>query len=415
MTQPTPGQPLRITGARVVDGTGAAPTTDAVLTTDAAGIITYVGPAAGAPAPAPDEHVVALDGRTLLPGFLDTHVHFGYASVGRLADELAVRPSVAVLESARRMREALHAGVTTARDLGGLDAGFREAVERGLIEGPRMRVAVRILSHTGGHGDFRLPTGVDLGRLTGLSEIADTVDEARAATRKVLHEGADVIKLCATGGVSSPSDQPDDEGLTQEEIAAVVDEARRHGGRPVAAHAQGTAGVLSAVRGGVTSIEHGYAVDERCIDEMLDRGTYLVPTLSTAMRIPARGSVPDYLYEKKVRWSALARERIALAIERGVTIALGTDSGVCPHGRNLEELGHLTDLGLSPVQALQAGTRNAAELLGLADVLGTLEPGKHADLVVCAGDPLTDISCLADPTNVLLVAQNGRIVKRTGV
>ncbi|MEV0703280.1 amidohydrolase family protein [Saccharopolyspora sp. NPDC050389] len=209
------------------------------------------------------------------------------------------------------------------------------------------------------------------------------------------------------------SDQPDDEGLSLEEITAVVDEANRHGGRPVAAHAQGTAGVLNAIRGGVTSIEHGYGIDDECIDEMLARGTVLVPTLSAAMHSPERGTVPDYLYEKWVRWSEVAQKRLAHAFSRGVKVALGTDAGAAPHGANLRELAHMVTLGMTPMHAVEAGTRHAADLMGLGAELGTLEAGKLADLVVCDGDPLACIDVLADPAHVVLVAKEGRIVKHT--
>lgn len=402
--------PTRFIRARMIDATGSAPVDDAVLVVDQQGLISYAGPADRAPRPA-GEQVVDLAGRTLLPGFFDCHVHFSSPGVSALM-QIGLRGSLRAFQSAERMRATLQAGVTTARDLGGVDAGFREAVETGLIVGPRLHTAVRILSHTGGHGDLTLPSGIDLADGLGdLAEIADTVDEVRLSTRRVIRDGADVIKLCATGGVSSPTDQPDDEGLTQEEIAAVVDEARRHRGRPVAAHAQGTAGILNAVQGGVTSIEHGYAVDDECIDLMLERGTFLVPTLSSATRVPERGTVPEYLYQKKVRWSAIAQENIANALQRGVKVALGTDAGICPHGRNLEELVYLVKLGLTPMQAIQAGTRNAAELLGLSEDLGTLEPGNHADLVVCDGDPLAGIDVLADPANIVFVTQEGRTVK----
>ncbi|MEU1048659.1 amidohydrolase family protein [Streptomyces sp. NPDC005897] len=400
----------RYTHARLIDGTGAAPVTDAVLIVGESGAIEYAGPRVGAPA-TPGAPVTDLGGRTLLPGFIDAHVHFAVGSPGGLTGSLMTRASVRTFETARRMRQTLHAGITTARDLGGVDAGYREAVERGLIDGPRLQTAVRVVSHTGGHGDFTLPSGVRINE--EFTALADTRDDARLETRKLLRDGADVIKVCATGGMSSPCDGPDDEGLTEEEIRAVVDETRRHGGRPVAAHAQGAAGIRNAVRGGVTSVEHGYGMDAECRELMGEQGTFLVPTLSTVFRMPARGTIPEYHWQKKTRWAGITKENVSAAIEAGVTIALGTDSGMCPHAENLSELGYLVELGMDPMAAIQAGTRNAARLMGMEDRVGTLEAGKLADFVVTDADPLTDIAALADPSAIVLVAQEGRVRKDT--
>ncbi|MGW4125218.1 amidohydrolase family protein [Nocardia sp. NPDC004711] len=402
----------QLINARLIDGTGATPVDNAVIAIDDSGRITHAGPGPG-PAPTAGETIIDLGGRTVVPGFIDCHVHFGIGHVSELLEPPRHWASLAAFQTAQRLCQTLAAGVTTARDLGGLDAGYREAVAGGLVEGPRLHVAVRMISHTGGHADFTQPSGVDVDPLRPqpLTEIADSVGEARVATRRVIRDGADVIKVCATGGVSSPADQPDDEGLATTEMAAIVEEATRHRGRPVAAHAQGAAGIRNAVLAGVTSIEHGYGIDDETIDLMLEHRTVLVPTLTTAATIPKQGTVPDFLYQKKIRWSALAMERVAQAIARGVPIALGTDSGVSAHGQNLRELGHLVDLGLSPMGAIQAGTRVAARLLGLDTTLGTIEPGKLADLVVCRTDPLHDITTLADPDNILLVMQAGRTAK----
>jgi imidazolonepropionase-like amidohydrolase len=399
------------TGARLIDGTGGPPV-DAATVVVADGRIAYAGTGSAAPVVDGDE-VIDLAGQTLLPGFFDCHVHFlmdrNADFTGRL---LTNRPTVTVFERARRMRDTLHAGVTTARDLGGIDAGYRDAVTLGLIDGPRLQVALRMMSHTGGHADFRLPSGFDASALLGpFSELADDPAEVRLATRRLLRDGADVIKVCATGGVNSPSDQPEDEGLTVEEVAAVVDEVSRHRGRPVAAHAQGTQGIKNALRGGVTSIEHGYLIDDEGIDLMLAAGAYLVPTLAT-FHVPRADYTPA-AYEKKQRLAEVAMARLSEAIRQGVRVALGTDSGVGPHAQNLRELEYLVELGMSPLEAIRAGTLTAAQLLGLGDTLGTVTRGKTADLVVCQGDPVADIRLLGDPANVRLVMQGGRIVKRT--
>ncbi|MDI3406260.1 metal-dependent hydrolase family protein [Streptomyces cavernicola] len=402
---------LRIVRARLVDGTGAGPVEDAVIDIDETGTIVHAGPAATAPAAPARARTVDAAGRTVLPGFIDTHVHLAVESARQMVRRHESDPTVETFRTAERLRITLDAGITTARDLGGLPAGYRDAVAAGLTVGPRLHTAVRILSHTGGHADFHTDCGFDPS--SGMGEIADTPDEVRVAVRRLLRSGADVIKLCATGGMSSPYDQPDDEGLTVEEIRTVVDEVARHGGRPVAAHAQGTAGILNAIRGGVTSVEHGYGMTAQARELAGEHGTFVVPTLSTVFDGIDKATMQPFHYEKKVRWSGITRENISAAIADGLRIALGTDAAMVPHGRNLRELAHLVSLGMSPAAAIEAGTRHAAELLGLADELGTLEAGKQGDLVLCEGDPLADVSVLADPANVLLVAQRGAVRKDT--
>lgn len=395
--------------AVLVDGTGAAPVADAVLVVDDDGLIVHAGPAATAPSPTPGTTTVDLGGRTLLPGFFDCHAHLCMTPERGLIAGLAADPTVETFEIAERLRATLHAGVTTLRDLGGIPAGYRTALERGLIDGPRLQVAVKVISHTGGHADCSLPGGVDAA--PHLGEIADTADEARIAARRVLRAGADVVKVCATGGMGSPHDDPDDEGLTCEEMRAVVDEAARHRGKPVAVHAQGGAGIRNALRAGVTSIEHGYGLTDELCDLALEQGTFLVPTLSTVFAPLDPAAMPEYHYRKKTRWSGISKENIAHAIGRGVPIALGTDAGVVPHARNLLELSYLVELGMDPLDAITAGTLNAARLLRLDDRLGSLESGKTADFVVVDGDPLHDIALLGRPENILLVAQAGVVRK----
>jgi imidazolonepropionase-like amidohydrolase len=401
---------LTIIGARLIDGTGAAPVVDAVIRVDEQGELIFAGPAEHAPPPDPAVPVIDAAGRTVLPGFVDCHTHLGIGAAGELSRRFAADPTVETFRTAERLRSTLRAGITTARDLGGLSAGFRDAVAVGLVEGPRLQVALRILGHTGGHADFTTASGVDLSG--GLGDIVDTADQVRVAVRRLLRDGADVVKLCATGGMGSPHDQPEDEDLTENEIRTVVDEVRRHGGRPVAAHAQGTAGILNAVRAGVTSIEHGYGLDDRACELAGERGVFVVPTLSTVFDGVNAATMAPYHYEKKTRWSGITKENIARAIGHGLRIALGTDAGISPHGRNLRELTHLVSLGMSPMDAIVAGTRTAAELLGLTDRIGTVQAGKDADLVVCDGDPLADITALADPDNIAYVVQRGVIRKQ---
>lgn len=404
---------IRLVNARVLDGTAADPIEDAeVVAMD--GRLVYVGPRRSQ---LPREHqaVAELDlgGRTVLPGFFDCHIHVALDIEEDMHTLHADNGSYAAFKTARRLRQTLDAGVTTIRDLGGLDHGFARALTDGLIAGPRARIAVGVIAPTGGHGDFHLPNGeVPQAPLNRLSYVADTDDQVLLAVRQLLRAGADVIKVCTTGGVSTPTDQPDDQGVTEQQVRLIRAELDRHSRpRQIAAHAQGAAGILAAVKGGVDSVEHGYAISDEAIELMIERGTYLVPTLSAALRVPDPGVVPPYLYEKKVRWSDIAREHIARAISAGVTVAAGTDAAICPHGRNLLELTHLVDLGMKPKDAIIAGTANAARLLGLGDELGTLEVGKIADLVAVPVDPLDNIHALADPTTIELVVKDGVVVK----
>ncbi|MEJ1112273.1 MULTISPECIES: metal-dependent hydrolase family protein [unclassified Kribbella] len=401
---------MRFVNADIIDGTGAAPIRNGVLEITPDGRIGFVGTAAEAPPLVVGTEVRDLCGKTLLPGFIDCHVHLGFSLADGPFHVVQSDPALVVLESAARIRATLDAGVTTARDLGGLTLGFREAIERGLIPGPRLQLAVRPISHTAGHGDMHLHGGHVVHTLPGMMELADTVDEVRKATRRVLRDGADLVKICTTGGMGSRHDQPDDEGLRLDEVRAIVDELDRHGGKPVAAHAQGRKGILTALRGGVTSVEHGYGIDDEGLDLLGERGTFLVPTLSTVFAID-QATMQPYHYAKKVKWSEITKENIGNAIARGARIALGTDAGVCPHGENLRELDHLVQLGMSPMAAIVAGTRTGAELLGIADQVGTLRPGLIADLVATDADPLLEIKALGDPARIQLVVSGGAVVK----
>ena len=405
-------------GATLIDGNGGNPLSNAEIEIRD-GRIVYVGVQRTEGATSAGEGddtggrapcVIELQGKTIMPGFIDSHVHLGLSIENQEAN-LARFASERIVRSAVNARATLMAGVTTARDLGGTDRGVRDSIQQGLILGPRIHLAITPLSPTGGHTDFTMPNGLSTMPAMPVDPIIDTDDDVRRTIRTLVRSGADVIKVCTTGGVSSPSDTPDDIGVPEEHVRLIVEETAKRAGQPVAAHAQGAEGIKAAIRGGVRSIEHGYGIDDEGIELMLEHGTFLVPTLSSALRIPDPKNVPDYLYEKKVRWSAIARERVAVAMDAGVKVALGTDAGVCPHGLNLREEMHAVELGLSPMQAIVAGTKNAAELLRLSADVGTLEEGKLADLVIVDFDPLADITQLADPGKVRVVMQGGALMK----
>ncbi|MDR6169936.1 amidohydrolase family protein [Curtobacterium sp. SORGH_AS_0776] len=408
----TPHAPgvLRLVGATLVDGTGAPPRADAEVELRD-GVVTYAGPrrppAAGIP-------VADLTGTWLLPGFVDTHVHL--SMVPTAPEEQRGRfPEEDVLEVAEVLRSTLDAGVTTARDLDGLTPGYRNAVARGTVTGPRLHLAIAMLSPTGGHADPVRPNGSlpAWAVRSGMPEpgVVDTDDDIVRTVRALLRTGADAIKVSTSGGVGSPTDDPDDVGITEEQVRLVVRLVRERGGRPVTAHALTDAAARAAVLGGASSIEHGYALSDETIALMVERGTVLVPTLSTLLREldPATAS------EERLRHRAALHERgldsVRRALAAGVPVALGTDAGVHPHGRNLAELARLVQVGLSPLAAVTAGTLQGARLLGLEARLGSVEPGKEGDLVVTRVDPLTDVGALADAASVRAVLQSGRVVK----
>ncbi|SMH48735.1 Imidazolonepropionase [Rathayibacter oskolensis] len=400
---------LRLVGATLIDGTGADPVPDAEVEISD-GVIVYAGPRRGdAAGPAFD-----LGGAVLLPGFVDVHVHLAMVPVApEAARERFMEEDV--LEIAGLLRRTLDAGVTTARDLDGLSPGYREAIERGAVDGPRLHLAIAMLSPTGGHADplHRNGTLPAWAVRPGMppAGVVDTDEDVVRMVRTLVRTGADVIKVATSGGLGSPNDDAHDVGITEEQVRLIGRLVAERGGRPITAHALSDAAARAAVLGGAASIEHGYDLSDETIGLMIERGTVLVPTLS----ILVREFDPVTTTPERLRQRAILRERgldsVRRAVAAGVPVVLGTDAGVHPHGHNLAELQQLVAVGLTPLEALSAGTLGGARLLGLDSRLGSVEAGKLADLVVTAVDPLTDIGALADPDAVRLVLQSGRVVK----
>lgn len=407
---------LAITNGMIIDGRGSDPLLGTILVEEEH--IIALGRKDQVSIPRGAMVIDAMEG-SILPGLIDCHVHFmlEYPDIMR---ELATQPSFRLLQGIPRMRATLEAGVTTVRDAGGTPAGLKKAVERGIVPGPRMQVAVSLISQTGGHGDGFFPCCVDIG-LFGIrfydvpNGVADGIEEVRKTTREILRAGADWIKLATTGGVLSVSDTPTSSQLTVEEIATAVYEAAAQEKRCMA-HAQGSQGIKNALIGGVASIEHGVYLDDELIDLMLKQGTYLVPTLVAPLAVAEYAKehpdiLPPMMTAKAHDVIETHRQSFRQAVEAGVHIAMGTDSGVGKHGENGRELQLMVENGMTAMQAIVASTQNAARLLHLDKHLGTLEAGKLADILVVKGDVLGDISRIVDQTHIQLVLKEGRAAK----
>ena len=369
------------------DGSGAAPAEADVVIED--GRIIEVGSGLDG------DDAVGCAGKALLPGLFDCHVHlaFRYEDFDEYA-RMQEPFSLAFFRMAHNLRITLALGITTVRDASGADAGLRAAVEEGTLVGPRMQISVNMLSMTGGHNDPWLPSGVEgvFGTpYPGMpSGVCDGVDEVSKAVREMIRAGADVIKIASSGGFLSPADDPMEPNYSQDEVEAIVRTAADLG-TWVMSHAHGPEGIKRAVRAGVRSIDHGTYLDAEGAAMMVERGTWLVPTLTAGDATEALAADEKVQPAVRDKLRGLGRpefDAMRLAADAGVKVAMGTDCPVAPHGTNLNELRHMAANGFTPGQALHAATKSAAELMGLQDELGTIEPGKRADLVVIDGDPL---------------------------
>ncbi|MBI5829716.1 MAG: amidohydrolase family protein [Chloroflexi bacterium] len=405
-----------IRNGTLIDGNGGAPVPHAaVLIQD--NRIRAAGPANSMGLPNAEMVAVDAGGGLILPGFIDTHVHLMLEGVN-IARDMITPFSVKFYNSIQYMRRTVEAGITSVRDAGGADAGVKQAIETGVVLGPRLQISVVPLTITGGHGDGWMLSGNEFNLFVAYPGSPDGrcngVEEVRKKVREVLRAGADVVKVHATGGVLSPRDHPEFTQFSEEELRVMVQEAAFRRGVKVMAHAQGAEGVKNAIRAGIYSIEHGIFLDDEAIELMLKHDTFLVPTLLAplaVLEVGEAGGMPEYAIRKARETIEIHSDSIGRAYKAGVKIATGTDAGVMPHGANLRELGLMCNIGMTPMEAIVATTKTAAECLGWQDRVGTVQAGKLADLVIVKSNPLADIRSLEKPDNIVVVMKDGRIVK----
>jgi imidazolonepropionase-like amidohydrolase len=372
--------------------------------------IQSIAPTASVTAGAGDA-VVDLGGMTVMPGLIDVHTHLTMNPEFDPYRELISTSAKEAINGVVNARTTLMAGFTSVRNVGAsgfVDVDLRDAINAGQVAGPHMQVSGPLLGITGGHCDENL---LPIAYHVVGDGVADGIAAVQQKVRQNIKYGADLIKICATGGVLSKGDDPQASQYTLEEMQAIVADAHRLG-RRVAAHAHGAQGILWATEAGVDSIEHGSYINDAAIAEMKKRGTYLVPTLFLEDWIVEKGHLPPFYHQKMVDVSAVAKQNIKHAMQAGVKIALGTDAAVYPHGLNAHELDvYVNQLGMSPLAALQTATINAADLMGWTAKTGALEPGKWADIIGVEKNPMEDVRVLQD---VKFVMKGGIVYKGEG-
>ena len=391
-----------LTNARIIDGSGEVSEDQFIVVENTR--IKEIGNSKKLPATSSVQQF-DLSEHSILPGIIDCHVHFCIDSGPDPGEQVASdSDTMLILRMAKNARKTLEAGVTTVREQGAknhIDFSFRRAVNEGLCSSPRLILSGQPICMTGGHG-------WQFGRE------ADGPSELRTAAREQIKAGADSIKLIATGGIITKGTEISSPQLSEEELRAGVEEAQK-AGKLTSAHAQGTEGIKNATRAGVSSVEHAYFLDDEGIDLMLKHGTYLIPTSAAVKIVVEKGieaGIPDWAVRKASSALESHIQSFKKAWAAGVKMAMGTDAGMPYnyHGDNLQELKAMVELGLSPMEAIIMATKHSAEFLGLSEILGTVETGKEADLLVVKGNPLEDISALTNHEKIAFVIKGGEIV-----
>ncbi len=402
-----PPKRITIKAGRLIDTKTGAVTNNSFILIEG-DKITAVGPDVKVPA---EVEVIDLKDKTVAPGLIDCHTHMTFQPGNYYEDIFRKSPIDVAVITHVYARRTLEAGFTTVRDVGAgefIDVALRNAINRGDVVGPRMQVATLTVGATGGHGDTNgFSPYLKFG---GFSGLADGVDEIRKLIRLEVKYGADLIKMLATAGVLSEEESVGAPQFSQEEMNVIVEEAKMWGKR-VAAHAHGAEGIKRAVRAGVTSIEHGSLIDDEGIKMMKERGTYLVADIYNDDYILAEFAklgYPEKIIEKERMVGRTQRENFQKAAKAGVKLAFGTDAGVYPHGWNAKQFAHMVKWGLTPMQAIQTATINAADLLGWNDKVGVIAPGAFADIIAVDGDPLKDVTELE---RVKFVMKGGVVYK----
>ncbi len=414
LASPALAQRTLVHAGRLIDGRADTPALRRTLVIEGGRIVAVES---GLRSPAAGETVLDLRDATVLPGLMDMHVHLtSETSPTSYLERFTLNDADFAFKGAVNARKTLLAGFTTVRDLGGKPSvvvALRNAIARDQVPGPRIFAATGGLASTGGHGDPSNGLNEDLAWQPSAEDgVVNGVEDARTAVRQRYKQGADLIKITATGGVLSLASSGQNAQFTEEEIRAIVSTARDYGFH-VAAHAHGTEGIKRAIRGGVTTIEHGTFMDQEAFELMKQHGTIYVPTISAGRFVAEMAKVPGFFPEvvrvKAAQIGPVIQETFAAAYQAGVTIAFGTDCGVCPHGDNAREFQYMVEGGMPAMAAIRSATVTTAELLGIGDEVGTLEPGKQADLIAVRGDPLADITELQ---RVIFVMKRGQVHKQ---
>ena len=399
---------------RVIDGTGSAPIEKGAVVVDGKIIKSVCNEREYVELP--DAEVIDIEDGTIMPGFIDLHTHLGCMGTTNAIMVYTLSPYEKTCQAVHDMARLLEVGFTSVREVGGFANYLKDPIAKGLVAGPRITAAGQVLTQTGGHNDLIHKFPVSFHERVDSSIIVDGIDEVRKGCRLQFRAGADFIKIMTTGGVTSQGDSPKNRQFSDSEIMAAVEEAEMQG-TYVATHAQTLPGIKSSLRCGVKSIEHVFEIDDEAIELFLENDAWIIPTFTILRCYIDRIDMLPVTVAEKARWAyEMHRNSISRAYKAGIKIGYGTDlisdPDICPYGeKNLMEFFYLSEIGMTPMEAIMAATKTASEVTMKADQVGTLEAGKLADITVCTGNPLEDIKILTQIDNIKLVVLDGKVIK----